>query len=272
MSRLTMRHAAGLSAAVLAGSLLPAAPARGAEKPEPPKPTAHELRTVEGWTIHVDKRLLEGPDAELGTAALKLLGARLADIARLVAPDRLAKLREAPIWLDRTHGKLKSMQYHPSAGWLRDNGYTTELEKCVHIPDAAGYVDPHHQQRPPWSTLHERAHAYHDRVLGFEEPRIKAAWQQAVESKRYDKVLLIDGREVRHYAMTDHKEFFAEMTEAFFGMNDFFPFNRAELLRENPEFHALLTEIWGPVPDPAKVHGERRGGGKTGDGAPPEKR
>jgi hypothetical protein len=237
---------------LLAAALgLPVSPASAADKPEPTKPTAHEDRVMEGWTVHVDKRLLEGPDAELGAGALKLLGARLADIARLMAPDRLAKLREAPIWLDRTHGKLTSMQYHPSAGWLRDNGYATELAKCVHIPDAAGFVSPHHQQRQPWSPLHELAHAYHDRVLGFEEPRIKAAWKQAVESRRYDKVLLINGRETRHYALTDQKEFFAEMTESFFGMNDFFPYNRAELLRENPEVHALLTEIWGPVPDPA---------------------
>jgi hypothetical protein len=254
-----------------AGWSLPAAPASAADKPEPPKPAAHTVREIEGWAVRVDNRLLEGPDAELGAAALKILGARLADIARLVAPDRLAKLRETPIWIDRTHGRLKPAQYHPSAGWLRDNGFSTELAKCIHIPDAAGFASAHHQHRQPWSTLHELAHAYHDRVLGFEEPRIKAAWKQAVESKRYDRILLIDGRETRHYALTDQKEFFAEMTESYFGMNDFYPFNRAELLRENPEVHALLAEIWGPVPDPAKAHGERRDGGNTGGGAPPAK-
>ncbi len=272
MNRPTTRRATGLAAAVLAASLLPGAPARAAETPEPPKPAAHTDRTVEGWTVRVDNRLLEGPDAELGAAALKILDARLADIARLVAPDRLAKLREAPIWIDRTHGRLKPAQYHPSAGWLRDNGFSTELAKCVHIPDAAGFASAHHQHRQPWSTLHELAHAYHDRVLGFEEPRIKAAWKQAVESKRYDRILLIDGRETRHYALTDPKEFFAEMTESYFGMNDFYPFNRAELLRENPEVHALLAEIWGPVPDPAKAHGARRDGGRTDGAAPPATR
>ena len=40
--------------------------------------------------------------------------------------------------------------------------------------------------------------------------------------------------------LTDHKEFFAEMSEAYFGMNDFFPFNRAELKREEPELFLLL--------------------------------
>ena len=230
-----------------------------AEKaPEPPKPVAHTLRTVEGWTVHVDNRLLEGADAELGARALQLLGMRLADIRIVVAPDRLKKLQEAPIWLDRTHGQLTSMQYHPNPGWLSSHGYSTDLAKCVHIPNAGGFVDPRHQQRQPWSVLHELAHAYHDRVLGFDEPRITAAWQQAKDSGRYDSVLLINGRNTRHYALTDQKEFFAEMSESYLGMNDFYPFNRAELLRENPEVHRLLRKIWGPVPDPATEAPEKR--------------
>ena len=50
---------------------------------------------------------------------------------------------------------------------------------------------------------------------------------------------------MRHYALTDQKEFFAEMTEAYFGMNDFFPFNRAELMTEEPEIFELLRKVWG---------------------------
>jgi hypothetical protein len=42
-------------------------------------------------------------------------------------------------------------------------------------------------------------------------------------------------------------EFFAEMTEAYFGQNNFFPFNRAELKTEEPEIYTLLADIWGPA-------------------------
>jgi hypothetical protein len=61
-------------------------------------------------------------------------------------------------------------------------------------------------------------------------------------------VLHIDGRRTRHYALTDQKEFFAEMSEAYFGMNDFFPFNRAELQEAEPDLLELLRNIWGPAP------------------------
>ena len=61
-------------------------------------------------------------------------------------------------------------------------------------------------------------------------------------------MLHIGGNRIRHYALSDQKEFFAEMTEAYFGVNDFYPFNHAELKEAEPETFALLTEIWGPLP------------------------
>jgi len=46
------------------------------------------------------------------------------------------------------------------------------------------------------------------------------------------------------YGLTDPKEFFAEMTEAFFGSNDFQPFNRAELRTTEPAICDLLESVW----------------------------
>jgi dipeptidyl-peptidase-4 len=48
--------------------------------------------------------------------------------------------------------------------------------------------------------------------------------------------------------MTNHKEYFAEGTEAFFNRNDFYPFVQAELKEHDPRLHALLEEIWGKTP------------------------
>ena len=57
--------------------------------------------------------------------------------------------------------------------------------------------------------------------------------------------LLFDGKKVKHYALTNQMEFFAEMTETYFGVNDFYPFVRAELKESEPELDQLLQEIWG---------------------------
>ena len=45
--------------------------------------------------------------------------------------------------------------------------------------------------------------------------------------------------------MNNGKEYFAESTEAFFGKNDFFPFNKKELKDHDPKMHDLLIELWG---------------------------
>jgi hypothetical protein len=214
---------------------------------EPAKPTARCVRTIEGWTVRVDERLLRPPDAELGARALKFLEARLADIRTVVPAGPLKKLRSVTIVLDLTHGGLGPMQYHPSAGWLEAHGYAKDLARCVHIPRAADLATPRNVNEQPWVVLHELAHAYHDQVLGFEEPRVVRAYEKFKLSGHGERALLFDGKRVRHYGLTDQKEFFAEMTEAYFGENDFFPFNRAELMTAEPELYRLLREIWGPA-------------------------
>ena len=219
-----------------------------AADPEPAKPTSHTKRDLAGWTVHVDDRLLDGPDAELGTKALKLMEGQLQVIAIVVQEDRLKKLRAVPIWLDRTHGKLVPAQYHPSAGWLKDHGYLKEMAKCVHVPDAKYFANARFQRHQPSAMLHELAHAYHDRVLDFGHAEVKAAWERFVATGKYKATLHVDGKKRSHYALTNEKEFFAEMTESYLGRNDFFPFNGGELLQEEPDLFKLLEKIWGKLP------------------------
>lgn len=215
----------------------------------PSLPDSHTTRLIEGWTVRVDDRLLSGEGAAVGERALKLLNARLVGISVVVPEPSLAKLRETPIQLDLTHGAFHSMQYHPSAGWLKNNGYDKKLAKCIHIPDVQNFLSPFENHRQPWAVLHELAHAYHDRVLGFDEPRIAEAWRDFRDCDRYKSVLTSPGPMREHYALTDEKEFFAEMTECYFGANDFYPFVAGELKQAEPEIFALLRDIWGPLPE-----------------------
>ena len=215
------------------------------DKPEPAKPTSHTARNIEGWTVEIDDRLLE-ETKELGDLSLRLLSNQLFQIAFLLPASKVEKLRTVKIRLDLTHGKLTSAQYHPSRSWLRDNGYSESLAKCVHLPDAAGFASKNLHRIQPWVMLHELAHAYHDQFIegGFENPAIKEAWQKTVDSGKYTMTLHVDGYETKHYALTDQQEFFAEFTESFFGVNDFFPFNRGELKKDAPEIETLMRTIW----------------------------
>ena len=221
-----------------------------APKPDPPQPTSRTPREIEGWTIRIDDRLADVANEALATRALKFLEAKLVEIKAVVPAERVKELQTVTIVLDLSCGKLGAMQYHPNAGWLKANGFPTDLAKCVHLPRADDVATRRNINEQPWVILHELAHAYHDQFLSFDESRVIAAYEQFKKSGHGDAALLYNGKRVKHYGLTNHKEFFAEMTESLFGVNDFFPFNRAELIEAEPELFELLTKIWNP---PAKV-------------------
>ena len=100
------------------------------------------------------------------------------------------------------------------------------------------------------APLHELAHGYHDKVLTWDQPDIIAAYEHAKAAKLYDRVERWHGTGIpnnfeRAYAMSNHKEYFAEVTEAYFARNDFFPFTRDELEKHDPEVFAVLKKVWG---------------------------
>jgi hypothetical protein len=205
------------------------------------------VRQIEGWTIHIDPQLLAGEHSKEGARALKMLASHLQRIAILLPEDRLAEIQKVEIWIEHRHPELGPMQYHPDRGWLVSHGHDPRLTKKVHITRAAALLSRQQIIKHPAVVLHELAHGYHDQHLGFDEPRILKAYKQAMEAGNYEKVLLYTGKKVRHYGATNHKEYFAEATEAYFYRNDFYPFVRAELKEHDPGMHDLLVEIWGPL-------------------------
>ena len=208
-------------------------------------PDTHVVKKVEGWSCIVDKRLLDtGSEKELGEDVFRILANQLYKITKVLPADRVADLKKVRIWVDVDH-RLTSLQYHPGTDWLRRMKYDLRLVKCVHLPQAKRLVGLYKSNVQPYVMLHELAHAYHDQFLSFNDKRVVAAWQGLVKSKKLEKVIFIKGGRTRHYALTNHKEFFAEMTEAFVGTNDFFPFVRGELKELDPVTHDLLAEIWG---------------------------
>ncbi len=216
--------------------------ASAAEPREKLVPTdRYETQHIEGWTVRVNRALLT-EDKELGQRALKLLEMKLFEVKLLVPAKACEKLQKVPIWLGVNDGHAPCAEYHPSREWLKDNGYNPDKAKGVEIGCAAKFLDWVKQQ--PMMVLHELAHAYHDQVLSFDHAEVRAAFDKAKESRRYESILRANERRERAYAMTNPQEYFAECSEAFFGQNDFFPFVRVELKQHDPEMFELLAKLW----------------------------
>ncbi|MFW6170676.1 MAG: metallopeptidase [Planctomycetota bacterium] len=205
------------------------------------------VRDVEGWTVHVEPALIDGKHAEEGARALAMLANHLQRIKILVPAEALVKLQTFEFWLEHDHPRIGGMSYHPSRQWLLAHDHDPKLTHKIHIARAAQLFSRDQMLKHPAVILHELAHAYHHQVLGFDDAEIRAAYEQAKQSSCYEEVLLYTGKTVRHYALSNHKEYFAEGTEAYFYRNDFYPFVRAELKEFDPVLHELLKNIWGPA-------------------------
>lgn len=225
----------------------PAVAAEGGAKPGPGVRFDPVARDIEGWKILVEPALLEGEHRAEGAQVLAMLANHLQRIKILVPEGPLARLQQLEIWIEHSHPVLKSKQYHPSRDWLVQHGHDPRLARKVHIPQARDLLSREQMLKHPAVILHELAHAYHDQVLGFDHPGIKAAYERAKAAGIYERVLAHTGKKVRHYGLTNHKEYFAESTEAFFYRNDFYPFVRAELTEHDPEMRTLLDRIWSGV-------------------------
>jgi hypothetical protein len=215
------------------------------KKQKTPKPdplTEYHLENIEGWDVHVHKSLLR-KHREVGDRLKAEVQHQLFQIRTRVPAGPLAELQKVPIWLEyKNDHRNPCACYHVSKGWLKENGFLEEKAKSVEICNAETFLKWVRQQ--PSMLLHELSHGYHDRVLGYDDAKIIAVWEQAKAEGKYDEVLHIDGGKRKHYALENQMEYFAEATEAYFGTNDFYPFVRAELKQHDERGFKLMQEIW----------------------------
>lgn len=204
------------------------------------------VKNIEGWAIKVDPALFECENKKLGEEAFKALANHLQRVKYILPEEKVKELQKLPIALDHKH-RLGNMQYHPAKGWLMANRHDPRLEKHVHIPRAESLIKRGTWVKHPYVVLHELAHAYHDQVLGFNNEEIIAAFENMKKKGIYENVLLFTGKKVKHYALTNHKEYFAESTEAYLGVNDFYPFTRAELKEHDPMMYEIQKKVWGEL-------------------------
>lgn len=193
---------------------------------------------LHGWVLRVSP---EYADDELSLqTAIDEVDRQLANIAHEVPEPALSKLRRTVFWLEYRRDNPQRSVYHRSAGWLRNNGYNPDKAKGIEID--AGIVT--REQIAPWSLLHELAHAYFDVVLERDSDELEIAYRAAVESGVYQDVLRNSGRRQPAYALNSVSEYFAELSEAYFGENDFEPFTRDQLRAFDLAGYESLEYVW----------------------------
>lgn len=202
---------------------------------------AYQRETIAGFSILIHGDVVtQAGEAE---AMRRELRRQLEEIREVVPASALAHLEKVPIWVEWDKKPNGAAEFHPSAEWLRENGYNPEKAGCVEISNTRNFVRWSRTDQP-WMVMHELAHAYHFLVLGYAHEGVADAHRRAMGAGLYRSVEHADGRSRPAYAETNEKEYFAELTEAYFGKNDFFPFTRAELERHDPDGYRLMQATW----------------------------
>ena len=205
-------------------------------------PTAAYVPTIiRGFTVLVHPAVMQ--DAVAASRAFAELESQIDRIAAALPEQVLARLREARIWVEWQQRDDTAAQFHPARPWLVTHGYNPEKAGDVEICHVRNWVAWSREEQPS-SLLHELAHAYHFRVLGEKEPEIAHAYEQAMARGLYDAVSYAGGGRRQAHAAKNAAEYFAELTEAYFGRNDYYPFTRADLLRYDPVGYHVVAELW----------------------------
>jgi arylsulfatase A-like enzyme len=212
----------------------------------------YESHSIEGWRVLISQELFE-KNRENTAKALAILKEQLVDLPKRVPPQAVHHLRKIPLWFSPVYPEFGSRaEYHPDRSWLVENKRNPLMAKGVEF----SMVDEMAEEirRMPLLTLHELAHGYHDQIFGFDGPAIKAAFERARDSKTYEAVKRTRGipgqsyTTEKAYAMTNQMEYFAEVSEAYFGRNDWYPFNYIELKSHDPKALPILEAAWGGEP------------------------
>ncbi len=250
-----------LTALVLVLSPAPGAP----DPPESPEPferlSDYEPRSILGFRVMVHEDLLR--DEPLWARVEVHLRADLDRVVALLPPGAVQHLRAStPVWVEREreHSPVgmsgRGMCYHPSRQWLTNNGILPDKAGGIEIQNANDFLNWRNNQ--PLSLLHEFAHAWMH-AGPVDRAAIETAYAGAMEGGLYDAVAYNLATEpTRAYAANNPMEYFAELSEAYFTLNDYFPFTRRQLQAHDPEGFRVIEAAWtvpdlAPVPAPAPV-------------------
>lgn len=195
--------------------------------------------TLEGWEVRIARSLVDSNDRRL-YPALRLLSHRLQQAKKLIPDKQIRQLLDTPIWLsdsNKGHG-----EFYFSERRLYRFGKNPEKLDAIEFHNISLFLleDRH----SPMQVIHELAHAFHKKNYNKIDKLIMRAWRHARQERLYRRVEHKTGKKHDAYAIKNAFEYFAELSETYFGENDYFPHNRKQLKKYDPKGYEMVKNIW----------------------------
>lgn len=205
-------------------------------------PTAHyEQRDVAGFRVLLNPSVVER--APLVERVMNTISDQISAMASQLPATQFERLKQTFIWVELDDEADKAAVFHSSPDWVVASGGNQDKIGHIEIVNAKNFVGLAATQQPS-ILLHQYTHAFHHKVLGSDHAAVANAFEQVQLRRMYDRVEHASGSVGVGYATLGPAEYFAEISEAYFGRNDYFPFDRAQLKDHDPLGHDLVAKLW----------------------------
>lgn len=203
-------------------------------------------RSIEGFNVLVNKTVLDHEASSTDRRKpLEVLELELGMLVRELPPKAVELLRQIPFWAEwdndfQTHGAGRAVAcYHPGNTAIHRYAYDSPesfvKSNAVEIVTTKMLCEEHQGDEHRMVLLHEVTHAIHHHLFDYDNPTIKSAYKNAMDQHLYH------GK----YASTDEKEYFAELSCAYFSHLDYEPKTREDLKRYDPTGYHMMELTWG---------------------------
>lgn len=204
--------------------------------------SAYTREHIEGFTVLVNPKVLSHKKEYIEVR--RELGSQLKKIVHVMPEKPLGALMKVRVWVEWENGDKEAPVFHSSAMWLEEHGYNPDKASGIELSNTRKFIEWSLAEQP-WLLLHELSHAYYYLVLGEGHKGVEGAYHKAVDQGLYECVSDINGNKTNAYALNNEREYYAELSEAYFGKNDFYPFTRSDLAKHDPVGYQLMEETWG---------------------------
>jgi len=219
--------------------------------PTPQQPNTTKKNLL-GFTVNISPQSLNSPYYE---KTYKELLKQLSKIKTTLPKNKITSLKKHPIWIN-DHGK-SAMYTHYSRKWLTKHNQNPDMAGGIEIANMKHFTN--WTKLMPWAVLHEYAHIYHYFYLNpLQKKQIKTSYNKAKTEGLYRKVSYTNTKnKYDAYALTNEMEYFAEISEAYWGKNDYFPQKRNALSQYDPTGYQTVKTSWNLKPQLQKNIAQR---------------
>jgi hypothetical protein len=192
-----------------------------------------------GWHVKVNQVLLDN-NRTIAAQTMDFIASELRAVSASLPAEPVNFMKDIPIWLEQSTKNKEAIQYHRDVKWLKKNGYDPKKEGAIEIT-AVDFLN--RKGKDTLVLLPMLAFGYSFRVLGGHNKTIQDAYESAKLAELYtlqDYII----KDNKRFRLRDAEQYFAVLTQAYFGTLNDMPHNRKELQIYDPKGYAMVEELW----------------------------